>query len=145
MPLLWAWLRYPVSQRHTAQRDDNICSTSDDISPVCIVSWRLGGKRRLCYHVHRQEANRQRRRKVRFVTTPTVIKRVCCRFLFDDGTGEGHVYADTQHLASLLTCTAAEWSTLTRHAEREGRIVYTRYIYNGRVGVSTSLLCDSLI
>lgn len=50
------------------------------------------------------------------------------------------MYVDTQHLAPMLACTPAEWTALTQHAEREGRIVFTRYLYNGKVSVRVSTL-----
>ena len=51
------------------------------------------------------------------------------RVIIDDGSGEGHLYADAEIVPVLLNCGLSEWNPLTSLAEKIGRVVYCRHTY----------------
>ena len=49
--------------------------------------------------------------------------------ILDDGSGEGHLYADDELVPLVLGCGLSEWNSLTSLAEKIGRVIYCRHTH----------------
>ena len=46
------------------------------------------------------------------------------RFIIDDGTAEGHLYATGSLVPTMLRASSSEWASLLARVKRVGRVVY---------------------